>query len=110
MAPTCQQQTMLAKCWDIDDDCAQHVVAAITASQDMHQHTISIPLGYPWLNCNCFRALGAGEDLKTFDVDNKWGRKALERILMDTIGQSDAMPAVKVSSRSLLDLCRRQTV
>lgn len=47
---------------------------------------------------DCVRALGAGEDLKTFDVDNKWGRRALERILNDIIGQSDAMPGIQVTN------------
>lgn len=47
-------------------------------------------------NAHDCRALGAGEDLKTFDVDNKWGRKALERVLTDTIGDTDPMPDVKV--------------
>ena len=50
-----------------------------------------------WIDiANGCRALGAGEDLKTFDVDNKWGRKALERILTDIIGDTDPMPDVKV--------------
>ena len=51
-----------------------------------------------WLLWDCDRALGAGEDLKTFDVDNKWGRRALERILNDVIGQSDAMPGIQVTN------------
>ena len=44
------------------------------------------------------RALGAGEDLKGFDVDNKWGRSALERIYSDILGESDNMPGVQVTS------------
>ena len=58
--------------------------------------------------CNCesgassgrtfCRALGAGEDLKGFDVDNRWGKSALDRIYSDILGQSDATPGVQVSS------------
>lgn len=42
------------------------------------------------------RALGAGEDLKGFDVDNKWGKKALDRIYSDILGSTDQMPGVQV--------------
>ncbi|KAL3138929.1 hypothetical protein ABBQ32_14197 [Trebouxia sp. C0010 RCD-2024] len=41
------------------------------------------------------RALGAGEDLKGFDVDNKWGKKALDRIYTDILGSTDQMPGVQ---------------
>ena len=47
--------------------------------------------------CPACRALGAGEDLKVFDVDNRWGRLALERVLKDITGESDSMPGVKVT-------------
>ena len=44
------------------------------------------------------RALGAGEDLKGFDVDNKWGKKALDRIYSDILGSTDQMPGVQVAT------------
>ena len=44
---------------------------------------------------NC-RALGAGEDLKSFDVDTKWGKQALDRLYGDVLGISDPMPGVQV--------------
>ena len=44
---------------------------------------------------NC-RALGAGEDLKSFDVDTKWGEQALDRLYGDVLGISDPMPGVQV--------------
>lgn len=43
------------------------------------------------------RALGAGEDLKSFDVDTKWGKQALDRLYADVLGHSDPMPGVHVS-------------
>ncbi len=42
------------------------------------------------------RALGAGEDLKSFDVDTKWGKQALDRLYGDVLGISDPMPGVQV--------------
>ena len=44
---------------------------------------------------NC-RALGAGEDLKSFDIDTKWGKQALDRLYGDVLGVSDPMPGVQV--------------
>ena len=46
--------------------------------------------------CVC-RAIGAGQDLKEFDCDNKWGRDALKRIYSDMLGNSHPMPGVTVS-------------
>lgn len=43
------------------------------------------------------RALGAGQDLKEFDCDNKYGLTALKRIFQDILGNSPAMPGVTVS-------------
>ncbi len=40
------------------------------------------------------RALGAGQDLKSFDVDNKYGVDALKRIMDDCCG--DSLPLVEV--------------
>lgn len=51
----------------------------------------------PYLCMAACRALGAGEDLKGFDVDNKWGKGALDRIYSDVLGTSDQMPGVQVS-------------
>ena len=48
------------------------------------------------------RALGAGEDLKSFDVDTKWGKQALDRLYSDVLGHTDQMPGVHVSKL----LCR----
>ncbi len=48
---------------------------------------------------NC-RALGAGEDLKSFDVDTKWGKQALDRLYGDVLGISDPMPGVQVQRAS----------
>ena len=42
------------------------------------------------------RALGAGQDLKEFDVDNAYGLAALKRILEDCVGNTLHMEAVKV--------------
>ena len=42
------------------------------------------------------RALGAGQDLKEFDVDNAYGLTALTRILSDCIGATLHMEAVQV--------------
>lgn len=50
-----------------------------------------------WRN-DC-RALGAGQDLKEFDCDNKLGLVALKRIFEDIIGRQSAMPEVTVHSR-----------
>ena len=49
------------------------------------------------------RALGAGQDLKEFDVDNAYGMAALKRILEDCVGNTLHMEAVKVL-RDLLPL------
>lgn len=43
------------------------------------------------------RALGAGQDLKSFDVDNKYGADALKRILNDCTGESNTLHGVQVS-------------
>ena len=45
------------------------------------------------------RALGAGVDLKSFDIDNKYGTQAMKRILSDMIGLTNPMPDVVVSGR-----------
>ena len=42
------------------------------------------------------RALGAGQDLKEFDCDHKLGLTALKRLFTDVMGNSSAMPDVKV--------------
>lgn len=44
------------------------------------------------------RALGAGQDLKEFDCDHRLGLAALKRIFTDILGNSSAMPEVKVCS------------
>ena len=54
------------------------------------------------VTCIMHRALGAGEDLKSFDVDTKWGKQALDRLYSDVLGHSDPMPGVQVSDL----LCR----
>jgi hypothetical protein len=52
-------------------------------------------------------AIGAGSELKSFDIDNHYGEKALERTLKDICGDhgSKPMPGVKVPelSRDLMD-------
>ena len=48
----------------------------------------------PLLHC---RALGAGQDLKAFDVDNEYGRLALVQILSGITGQALPMEGVTVS-------------
>lgn len=48
------------------------------------------------------RALGAGQDLKEFDVDNAYGLAALKRILEDCVGNTLHMEAVKVVPGFLL--------
>ena len=42
------------------------------------------------------RALGAGQDLKEFDVDNAYGLAALKRILDDCVGNTLHTEAVQV--------------
>ncbi|KAK9815308.1 hypothetical protein WJX72_001386 [[Myrmecia] bisecta] len=42
------------------------------------------------------RAMGAGADLKEFDVDNHWGRQTLERVYNDLLGSTEPMANVKV--------------
>lgn len=42
------------------------------------------------------RALGAGQDLKEFDVDNRYGLLALTRILEDCTGKTLHMESVEV--------------
>ena len=46
-------------------------------------------------------AIGAGSELKGFDIDNAHGEKALVRVLMDICGAngSKPMPGVKVGPR-----------
>ena len=48
------------------------------------------------------RAIGAGQDLKEFDCDNKWGLQALKRIYSDMLGNSHPMPGISVSLPSPL--------
>ncbi len=50
------------------------------------------------------RALGAGQDLKEFDVDNKYGAVALTRILEDCTGKVLHMEAVKVERSGIVRL------
>ncbi|KAK9862957.1 hypothetical protein WJX84_010635 [Apatococcus fuscideae] len=44
------------------------------------------------------RALGAGADLKEFDIDNKYGIAAVKHCLQDIIGETSVMPGVQVPS------------
>ncbi|KAK9864646.1 hypothetical protein WJX84_000197 [Apatococcus fuscideae] len=44
------------------------------------------------------RALGAGADLKEFDIDNKYGLLAVQRCLKDINGETAVMEGVKVPS------------
>ena len=41
------------------------------------------------------RALGAGHDLRNFDIDNNYGREALQRVLEDICGESLPLEGVK---------------
>ncbi|GAB4819275.1 hypothetical protein N2152v2_006321 [Parachlorella kessleri] len=41
-------------------------------------------------------AIGAGTELKAFDIDNSHGEKALQRVIDDICGCSAAMPGVKI--------------
>jgi hypothetical protein len=43
--------------------------------------------------CNSDHACKTAQE---FDVDNRWGRKALERLYSDISGMSEPMPNVKV--------------
>ena len=43
------------------------------------------------------RALGAGADLKEFDIDNKYGLAAIKHCLQDITGETSVMPGVQVS-------------
>ena len=52
--------------------------------------------GRPRILWNACRALGAGQDLKEFDVDNRYGQIALTRILEDCTGKTLHMEAVQV--------------
>ena len=47
-------------------------------------------------NTVCCRALGAGQDLKSFDVDNRYGLEALKRIMDDCTGQTGPIAGVEV--------------
>ncbi|KAK3280596.1 hypothetical protein CYMTET_11574 [Cymbomonas tetramitiformis] len=40
------------------------------------------------------RAMGAGVDLKAFDIDNKYGQRALNRMYSDIVNGSEPMPGV----------------
>lgn len=51
----------------------------------------------------CFggcRALGAGHDLRNFDIDNAYGSAALKRVLEDICGETLPMEGVKVRAAS----------
>lgn len=48
------------------------------------------------------RALGAGQDLKEFDVDNSYGSAALTRILDDCVGKKLHMEAVQARNQQCL--------
>ena len=48
------------------------------------------------------RALGAGQDLKEFDVDNYYGLAALTRILDDCVGKKLHMEAVQARTQHCL--------
>lgn len=50
----------------------------------------------------CRNAIGAGSELKSFDIDNSHGEKALDRVLKDIVAESQAMPGVKVGWARLL--------
>jgi len=41
------------------------------------------------------KAMGAGGELKAFDIDNKYGHRALNRMYSDILGMSEPMPGVK---------------
>ena len=47
-------------------------------------------------DARCRNAIGAGTELKAFDIDNAHGEKALQRVIEDICGCSAAMPGVKV--------------
>ena len=55
------------------------------------------PIG---LDCNVSlamcRALGAGADLKEFDIDNKYGLAAIKHCLQDITRETSVMPGVQV--------------
>ena len=62
--------------------------------EEVAWHQREAPSEQGQLRC---RALGAGQDLKEFDVDNAYGLAALKRILDDCVGNTLHMEAVNVS-------------
>ena len=46
-------------------------------------------------------ALGAGEGLQAFDIDNQYGSKAMKRVITDILDRSDPMPTVKFEGAEL---------
>ena len=52
----------------------------------------------------CCRALGAGQDLKSFDVDNRYGLEALKRIMDDCTGQTGPIAGVEVRKNLVRNL------
>ena len=64
-------------------------------------HT-AFPATHAWWPC---RALGAGADLKEFDIDNKYGLAAIKHCLQDITGETSVMPGVQVSDFDCFPPC-----